>query len=64
MKKHNKYSLLGIQALRRATVKAVEEAKKNNCQIPYWKNGKSEFDPPINITERANSADAKSRAAD
>jgi hypothetical protein len=64
MKKHHKYSLLGIQALRRATVKAVEEAKKNNCQIPYWKNGKIEFDPPVNITERANSSNAKSRAAD
>lgn len=64
MKKYNKHSLLGIQALRRATVKAIEEAKKNNCQIPYWENGKIEFDPPIDITGQANSADAKSRAAD
>ena len=61
MKKHNKYSLLGIQALRRAAVKAAEEAKKNNCKIPYWNNGKIEFEAPINITEQANSADAKGK---
>lgn len=43
MKKHNKYSLLGLQALQRAADKVAEEAIKNNYKIPIWKDGKIVF---------------------
>lgn len=46
MKKHNKYSLLGLQALQRAADKVAEEAIKNNYKIPIWKNGKVVFEIP------------------
>lgn len=46
MKKHNKYSLLGLQALQRAADKVAEEAIKNNYKIPIWKDGKIVFEIP------------------
>ncbi|WP_462269010.1 hypothetical protein [Desulfobacter sp.] len=40
MKKHHKYTLLGFQALKRATAQAIKEAQTHNYKIPYWKDGK------------------------
>ncbi len=51
MEKHNKYALLGLRALQRATKKAVENARKNNLKIPIWKNGQIEYEIPGIITE-------------
>lgn len=52
-KKVNRYSQLGLQALKRAASKAAEGAKKNNLKIPYWENGKIIFEAPELITERS-----------
>lgn len=52
MEKHNKYSILGLKALRRAAVKVAENAKKNNYKIPIWKNGRIEYEIPQRITEQ------------
>lgn len=43
MRKHNKYAILGLKALQRATKKVAENARKNNLKIPIWKNGKIEY---------------------
>jgi hypothetical protein len=52
-KKDNRYSQLGLQALKRAVSKAAECAKKNNLKIPYWENGKIIFEVPELITEQS-----------
>nr|MBF0223600.1 hypothetical protein [Desulfobulbaceae bacterium] len=54
MKKHNKYALLGIKALRRAAEKVAEDARKNNYKIPIWINGKIEYEIPNIIAENAD----------
>jgi hypothetical protein len=36
MEKHNRYSLLGLKALRRAVAKVAENARKNNYKIPLY----------------------------
>ena len=46
MKKHNKYALLGLKALERATSKVAENARKNGYKIPVWKNGRVEYEIP------------------
>jgi ribosomal protein S5 len=51
--KHNRYSQLGLKALKRAVSKAADEAKKNNLKIPYWENGKIIFEVPPLITEQS-----------
>lgn len=53
MEKHNRYSLLGLKALRRAAAKVAENARKNNYKIPIWKNGRIEYEIPQRITEQA-----------
>jgi hypothetical protein len=62
MKKHNKYSILGLKALHRAAAKVAEEAKKNNYKIPVWLNGKIEFELPEIIAENFNSTDKTTSA--
>lgn len=61
MKKHNKYAIIGLRALRRAAEKVAVDAKKNNYKIPIWNNGRIEFKIPDITTEQQNSADTKSR---
>ena len=51
MEKHNKYSILGLKALKRAAAKVAEDAQKNNYKIPVWKNGRIEYEIPEIITE-------------
>ena len=46
MKETDKYSLLGLQALKRAQAKVAQAAKKNNYKIPIWKNDKIEYEIP------------------
>jgi len=46
MKKHNKYAVIGLKALRRAAKKVAEDARKNKYKIPIWKNGKIEYEIP------------------
>jgi hypothetical protein len=60
MKEHNKYALLGLKALERAAAKVAENARKNNYEIPVWKNGRIEYEIPGIITEQASAPDAKS----
>ena len=57
MKKHNKYAVLGLQALERAAKKVAENAKKNKSKIPIWENGSIKFKIPTIITERTHSQD-------
>jgi len=52
MKKHHEYSLLGLQALKRATLQAAKEAQMNNYKVPYWENGKITVEVPEIITEQ------------
>jgi hypothetical protein len=62
MKKHNKYTLLGLKALERASRKVAENARKNEFKIPVWRNGRIEYEVPRKITEPANTFQApKSR---
>lgn len=51
MKKHNKYAVLGLKALRRASAKVAENARKNKYKIPVWKNGRIEHEIPGTIRE-------------
>ena len=60
MKKHNKYALLGLKALERASAKVAENARKNNYKIPIWKNGRIEYEIPAISTEQPSAPDAKS----
>jgi hypothetical protein len=53
MKKHHEYSILGFQALKRATVQAAMEAQMNNYKVPYWVNGKISIEIPELITEQS-----------
>ncbi len=55
MEKYNKYSILGLKALQRAAAKVAEDAKKNNYKIPFWKNGRIEYEIPEVITESIRS---------
>ncbi len=61
MKEHKKYAVLGLRALRRASAKVAENARKNNYRIPIWKNGRIEYEIPEISTEQASSRDAKSQ---
>lgn len=62
MKKHHEYSLLGFQALKRATVQAAREAQMNNYKVPYWENGKISIEVPELITEQSTPPDRDSVA--
>lgn len=63
MKKHNKYTVIGLRALRRAAEKVAEDARKNNYKIPVWVNGRIEYEIPGQITDQSASDGAqKSRA--
>ena len=57
MKKHNKYAVLGLQALERAAKKVAENAIKNKNKIPIWENGSMKFKIPSIITEQKHSSD-------
>jgi len=61
MKKHNKYSILGLKALQRAANQVAKDAKKNKYKIPVWKNGKVVYEIPGIITEQAVSPDTQSQ---
>ncbi len=61
MKEHNKYAVLGLRALQRASAKVAENARKNNYRVPIWKNGRIEYEIPEIGTEQASAPDAKSR---
>ena len=61
MKNHNKYALLGLRALERAAAKVAENARKNKCKIPVWKNGRIEYEIPGIITEESAQADRQQR---
>ena len=61
MKEHNKNSILGLQALRRAAAKVAEDARKNNYKIPYWENGRIIYEVPEIMTDQASAPDRKSR---
>ena len=57
MKKHNKYAVIGLKALRRAAAKVAEDARKNNYKIPVWRNGRIEYEIPGAITEQGGAVD-------
>ncbi len=43
MNNTDKYAMMGLRALKRASEKVAEDARKNNYKIPVWKNGRIEF---------------------
>jgi len=54
MKKHHKYSLLGLKALKRATEQAIKEAQLHSYKVPYWKEGKISVEvPELNSEQNA-----------
>ncbi len=57
MKKHHKYSLLGFQALKRATEQAIKEAQIHSYKVPYWKDGKISVEVPELNSEQNAAAD-------
>ncbi|PIE71713.1 MAG: hypothetical protein CSA22_01305 [Deltaproteobacteria bacterium] len=62
MKKHHSYSLLGLQALKRAALLAIKDAQIHNCKVPYWKDGKIVFEiPGINSKQNVSSEARSSR---
>jgi hypothetical protein len=56
MKKHHKYSLLGLKALKRATEQAMKEAQLHSYKVPYWKGGKISVEVP-ELNSEQNAAD-------
>ena len=54
MKKHNKYALLALKAMKRAAAKVAEDARKNKYKIPIWKNGRIEYEIPGEATEQGD----------
>jgi len=42
----NKYAAIALKALQRAAAKVAEDARKNNCKIPVWRNGHIEYRVP------------------
>ncbi len=59
MKEHNKYSQIGLKALRRAAAKVAADARKNNYKIPIWKNGRIEYKIPNKITGQSSTRDSQ-----
>jgi len=57
MKKHNRYTILGLKALKRAARKVAKNARKNNLKKPIWKNGRIEYIVPEINTEKVAEAD-------
>lgn len=57
MKKHHKYSLLGFQALKRATEQVIKEAQIHSYKVPYWKDGKISVEVPELNSEQITPAD-------
>ncbi len=57
VKKHNRYTILGLKALQRAAKKVAENARKNNLKISIWKNGRIEYIIPEINTEQVAEAD-------
>jgi len=63
MKKHHKYSLLGFQALKRATEQAIKEAQIHSYKVPYWKDGKISVEVPELNSEQSAPPDRYSAGA-
>lgn len=61
LKNNNKYAKLGLKALKRASKKVYENAKRNKSKIPIWKNNQIEFETPPAETEQKNTPDAYPR---
>jgi len=55
MDKQNNYEILVLNALKRASIKVVKDAIKNNYNIPYWIDGKVEYQiPTLPIIEQSH----------
>jgi hypothetical protein len=53
MKRHNKYALLALKAMERAAAKVAEDERRNRYKIPIWKNGRIEYEIPMDIAEQS-----------
>jgi len=61
-KQSEDYAIMGLNALKRAARKALENAKRNNLQVPIWKDGKIEYITPEIDTEQLGAVDRQSAA--
>ena len=43
MEAKNNYTEMGLRAMKRAALKAHEEARKNNLKVPIWQNNRVEY---------------------
>ena len=59
MKKHNKYAIMGLKALRRAAEKVAADARRNNYKIPVWSKGRIEYKIPDVVTEKDGISEAR-----
>ncbi len=53
--KKNTYSNLALQAMKRASIAALQKASSKNLRVPLWKNGViSHVNPNEVLTRRQN----------
>ncbi len=60
MKRHNKYAIIGLKALRRAAEKVAMDARKNNYKIPIWIDGRIEYKIPEVTVDKSQFSNTRS----
>ena len=56
------YAVVGLNALRRATLKAIMSARIKNLKVPIWKDGKIEYITSEIDSEQLGALDRQSAA--
>ncbi len=63
MKRHNKYAILALSALRRAAAQAAKKARIGGFQVPIWENGHIVYAVPEMEPEQVTGADGDTSSA-
>lgn len=53
MKEHNDYAEMGLRTIKRTAKKAYEDARKDNLEVPIWRNNRVEYITPQKSLEEA-----------